>query len=294
MRWTANVIHNLWIKSGVLAFALLSFLPASAQDDPALAIQKAIENGELAQAQSLLQQGQLSEFQQGYLTGWLQLKQNKSDAALATWQTLRERFPTSLELGNNLAVLLMQNKRFDEAQQILEKTLHADRQVSKALDNLNKIYSYQAQQAYNNVFRRIEPEVPQGTWLALTEKSDVAVVEAAFAEMDAVLSALEGWRQAWSNKQVASYLNAYDSEFVPPQGQSLAAWKNARKRSLSSPRFIDVFLSNTEITPLADDLVRVTFVQRYRSDRFRDEVNKVLLLKLRDGQWKIVQETVTS
>jgi tetratricopeptide (TPR) repeat protein len=280
------------MKTGVLAFALFVFLPVNAQDDPALVIQKAIESGALAQAETLLQQGQLSAFQQGYLTGWLQLKQNRPDEALATWQSLRERFPTSLELGNNLAVLLMQKKRFDEAQQILEKTLHADRQVSKALDNLNKIYSYQAQQAYNNVFRRIEPQVPSGTWLALTEKSDVAVVEAGFSELETVLSAIEAWRQAWSNKQVDGYLKAYDSAFVPPQGQSVSAWKSARKRSLTSPRFIDVFLSDLVITPLADDLVRATFVQRYRSDRFRDEVNKVLLLKHTNGQWKIVQETV--
>lgn len=294
MRLTAGVMNNGWIRTGVFALLMTGTLGFAAEEDPALVVQQAIEQGHLSQAEQLLNNEALSEFQKGYLSGWLRLKQNNTDEALTIWQSLRERFPTSLELGNNLAVLLMQKRRFDEAQQVLEKTLHADRQVSKALDNLNKIYSYQAQQAYNNVFRRIEPQVPNGTWLALTEKSDVAVVEASFAEVDEVVAAIEHWRQAWSNKQVEGYLRAYDDAFVPPNGQSLSAWKNARKRSLTSPRFIDVFLSDIVVTPLADDLVRATFIQRYRSDRFRDEVSKVLLLKQIRGQWKIVQETVTS
>lgn len=276
------------------SFLSVSAAFATQTADPALEIQKAIDDNQLQVAQELLSTAELSEFQRGYLQGWLSLKQQDSDAALEAWRTLRLRFPNSLELGNNLAVLLMQRKNFEEAQAILEQALHADRQVSKALDNLNKIYSFQAQQAYNNVFRRVKPEAPQGVWLALREDaSDVVLVESSFSAQDAVLAALEKWRQAWSNKNVAGYLAQYHEEFVPAQSQGLRAWRNARTRSLTSPRFIDVFLSDVALTPLDDDLVRLQFTQRYRSDRYQDEVTKVILMKLSGNDWKIVQEIVT-
>lgn len=280
-----------------LSIALVYTSAAWAESENiALKVQQMIEDGELSQAENLLTQAdsaQLSDFQRGYLQGWLLIKQQKNEQALQSWKTLRQQYPHSLELGNNLAVLLMQKKQFDEAQRILEQTLNADRQISKALENLNKLYSYQAQQSYNNVFRRIEPSVPQGAWLALTETSDVKVIESEFDQQEQVLHALETWRQAWSDQNFQRYLAAYHPDFVPAQGQSQQAWRNARQRSLTNPRFIEVHLSNVVLTPLADDLVRIQFNQRYRSDRFQDEVIKVILMQ-QDGQlWKIMQEIVT-
>lgn len=287
-----------WMKTplALMLVGLLSFSQAWAEAEPApaLQIQQAIEQGQLAAAKDMLNDPRLNEFERGYLQGWLHLKEQNEKAALEVWQSLRLKYPANLELGNNVAVLLMQHKRYAEAQKVLEQTLHADRQVSKALDNLNQLYSYQAQQAYQKVFRRLEVNAPKGVWLALTENSNVAVVESNFAQQDAVLNQLEKWRQAWSNQNVKSYLDAYHENFVPGQGQSLNAWRNARTRSLTAPRFIDVFLADIQLTPLAETLVRVTFNQRYRSDRFQDEVKKVLLLENVAGQWKIVQEVITN
>lgn len=272
-------------------------LPLSAQAEqdvsPALAVQQAINENRLVDAETLLANKAMSEFEQGYLQGWLSIKKGQEDLALEHWQKLRKRYPNSLELGNNLAVLLIKRQRYDEAQKILEQTLHADRQVSKALANLNQLYGYQAQKAYKKVFSKLDVEKPQAQWLALTETTNVEVVKAEFDAQQEVTFAIEQWRQAWSNQNFDGYLAAYGDAFVPADGQSFRAWRNARKRSVNSPKFIEVFVSGLKLTPISDTSVRATFNQRYRSDRYQDEVVKVLLLNKEAGHWKIVQEAIT-
>ncbi|UQB42726.1 tetratricopeptide repeat protein [Thiomicrospira microaerophila] len=281
------------IKFFIVLLSVLFWLKPVVADQAALDIQGLIDAGQFSVAQQRLATDEISAFQQGYLQGWLALKQNQRQKALEIWQELRKSYPNHLALGNNVSVLLMENNKFDEALTILEQTLHADREVSKALDNLNKIYSFQAQKAYNNVFKRIEPSLPKGTFLALTEsRADVVVVESGFADRDQVLEAVETWRQAWSSQNVRAYLQAYHPDFLPPQGQSIAAWRNARTRSVSNPRFIDVFVSDVQLFAIDEDNVRIQFTQRYRSDRFQDEVVKVLLMTKSKTGWKIIQETV--
>lgn len=297
-----NVVQPKWIKwpVGLALMAVISMSvanldsdTASGSVDPALEIQQAIDDQKLDLAETLLNQAQLSDFQRGYLHGWLKLKQQDTAAALKTWQALRMQFPSSLELGNNLAVLLMQEGEYQQAQTILEQSLHANNQVSKALGNLNQLYSYQAQQAYKQVFSRLDVTKPKGQWLVLTEASDIKVVSSDFADQKQVTQAVEAWRQAWSNKNVVDYLAAYSDSFVPANSQSLKAWQSARQRSLTGPRFIEVYVSDVTLTPLTEELVRFTFNQRYRSNIVQDEVIKVLLLEKTAGQWKIVQEVVT-
>lgn len=290
IKWPSGLVLMTVLS---MAVANLDSDSSSAAVDPALEIQQAIEDRQLDLAETLLNKAQLSEFQRGYLLGWFNLKQGDTEAALNTWQALRMQFPNSLELGNNLAVLLMQEGEYQQAQTVLEQSLHANNQVSKALGNLNQLYSYQAQQAYKQVFSRLEVTKPQGQWLALTEASDIKVVDSGFAEQNQVTQAVEAWRQAWSNKNVTDYLAAYSDNFVPANSQSLKAWRSARQRSLTGPRFIEVYVSDVKLTPLTEDLVRFTFNQRYRSNIVQDEVIKVLLLEKTAGQWKIVQEVVT-
>ncbi|HEY9017781.1 L,D-transpeptidase Cds6 family protein [Thiomicrospira sp.] len=297
-----KVVQPEWIKwpVGLALMAVLSLAVANLDSetakgavDPALEIQHAIDNEQFELAETLLNEAKLSEFQRGYLQGWLSLKQQDSKAALETWQGLRTQFPNSLELGNNLAVLLMHQGDYQQAQTVLEQSLHANKQVSKALGNLNQLYAYQAQKAYKKVFSRLDVVEPKGDWLALTEASDVKVVDSEFADQPQVTFAVEAWRQAWSNKNVTNYLAAYSDNFVPANSQSLKAWRNARERSLTAPRFIEVYISDVKMTPLNENLVRFTFNQRYRSNIVQDEVVKVLLLEKTADQWKIVQEVVT-
>lgn len=272
---------------------MLGWSVQSSATDVVNDIHQLISSKEFASAESLLASSALNDFQKGYLQGLLALEQSDKSKALNAWQTLHERYPEQLILGNNLAVLLMQKNEIDRAQTVLEKSLNANRDIAKALENLNKIYSFHAQQNYSNVFRRVEAKKPEGEMLALTDQnSKVEVVQQVFEGQQSVMQALENWRSVWSAKDLKAYLGMYHAEFVPANNQSLEAWRSARTRSLQSPRFIEVSITALQLMPIDEDTVRIQFHQGYRSDRFEDRVVKVLLFKKQADEWKIIQETV--
>lgn len=286
----SKLASNLIILVFSVSFGLIA--PAvQAVDDLALQIQQAINSDDFEQAQALLDQSEdLPEVQKTYLQGWLSLQQGNETSALESWQQLHKSQPDFLELGNNLAVLLLKRGEYEQAQAVLEQTLHADIRVSKALENLRQLYGYQAQKAYKKVFKKLEVEQPTGHYLSLTDATAIAVQSSEFAEQQAVLSALENWRLAWSNQAVKKYLASYADSFVPANSQPLSAWKAARARSLSGPKYIEVLLSNLEFRPLDDKTVSIKFVQRYKSDRYNDQVVKVMLFEKFGADWKITQE----
>lgn len=68
---------------------------------------------------------------------------------------------------NNLAVLLMRLKKYDEAYKWLSKSLNEETWVALTLANLNQLYAYQAQQAYKEVFEKSVVQTPQGQFMDL-------------------------------------------------------------------------------------------------------------------------------
>lgn len=118
----------------------------------------------------------------------------------------------------------------------------------------------------------------------------VSVVEEVAAARALPQEALESWRAAWSARDVDTYLAHYVDGFVPQGGQDNAAWQMQRRQRLLQPSLIAVEIADAEFTALDDGRYRVLFVQRYRSDRFSDEVRKEVLLRDIDGRWLIDSE----
>jgi len=225
------------------------------------------------------------------------------DSALTTWEDLNKSGDLIPELKraleNNIAVILIKQKKYAEAKKRLDEALQADAQVSTTLANLNQLYAYDAQQAYQRIFKETPVNSPQGKWLYFDIKqahlpTNNVIIDAENAgAVRVVKNRLEQWRQAWSAQDVAGYLSFYDEKaFIPKDGMSFNTWKKSRYRSLQKPKFIKVFLDKIQITPISSTMVRTRVYQRYHSDRFKDDVYKVLLWQKYDGEWKIVQEVV--
>jgi tetratricopeptide (TPR) repeat protein len=106
-----------------------------------------------------------------------------------------------------------------------------------------------------------------------------------------VIKAVKRWARAWQEQKVAVYLAAYAKDFVPPHGLSRAEWERQRHRRLRLPEQIEVGLEGIEVAFDSAAHARVEFVQRYRSDRYRDTTRKRLLLVKHDRQWQIREET---
>ena len=104
---------------------------------------------------------------------------------------------------------------------------------------------------------------------------------------------VETWIGAWNRKDLATYLSAYDTAFVPAKGMTRAAWEKLRKQRINKKGDIKAVIS--EIKPIACEAktAEVSFTQVYDSPDYKDNVEKTLSLVRVDKAWKIVKETVT-
>ncbi|GGP18296.1 nuclear transport factor 2 family protein [Silvimonas iriomotensis] len=111
------------------------------------------------------------------------------------------------------------------------------------------------------------------------------------AEQDAVIAAVNSWAAAWSRQNVNGYLAAYSRNFKAPGGQSYAEWAKERRDRISSPKSIDVSVSNIKIEFTDSDSARVKFRQSYKSDRLSARsTGKTLIMEKSGGRWLIVEE----
>lgn len=289
---------------GIISLALvLSFNLVKAADsqetesNKVQVIEQHIIAGEYDLASTKLEDESIGVFHQHYLQGWLLVKQQKYDQAKAIWLPLWELHKDKLELGNNLAAVLIQLGDYDLAKRVLETSLQQDPYIASALGNLNNLYSFLAQQAYASIFRRVEASPPSISWLHLTPQT-LAYVPPQVIEKEGVdiapeiMRALVAWRQAWSNQQVNNYLKAYSDRFIPANSQSLQDWRRARERNVSRPSFIDIQLEDIRIIPISESLVRVEFLQNYQSNIITSRSNKVLIFEHTSEAWLIIQEIV--
>lgn len=111
--------------------------------------------------------------------------------------------------------------------------------------------------------------------------------------MQQVYKTVTTWAQAWSAQDVGTYLSFYDAGFQIPRGNTRQGWEKHRRQRLSAPGFIEIMVRDVEIEVFDDTTARVRFTQIYQSDSYRDQVNKILLFKKSNMQWKIMQEITT-
>ncbi len=144
-----------------------------------------------------------------------------------------------------------------------------------------------------------EPGQPQAvrispTAIASAEMAALAtpVAPVALAAPDAaqVGELVEQWRQAWSGRDLAAYLDAYGAAFEPAIG-SRDAWVAARTKKLATPGGIEVQLRDLVIEGWGEDRYKVSFLQDYASGSYRETGRaKTLQVARENGQWKIVRE----
>jgi outer membrane protein assembly factor BamE len=134
--------------------------------------------------------------------------------------------------------------------------------------------------------------------MPVMEKPQLAQAPAEEAPADAkddsaagVAKRVEDWAAAWSAKDVPGYLAAYTSDYAP-DGMSRAAWEKQRKARIGKPGTIAVTLSDVSISMQDDSHATVTFIQGYRSDTYRDEVRKTLVMVKPGNDWLIADELV--
>lgn len=104
-----------------------------------------------------------------------------------------------------------------------------------------------------------------------------------------VLKLLDGWANAWSNKNTNSYLTYYASDFQTPKGESHKAWADERRLRIEGKGHISVKIDGPKVS-IEGNTATVRFRQIYNSDQLNADSRKTLVFSHQDGKWLITQE----
>ena len=112
------------------------------------------------------------------------------------------------------------------------------------------------------------------------------------ADRDTVLTQVQAWAQAWSDKDYARYRAFYAEDFRGDGFRNTPEWEATRRMRLNKPGAVSVALDALNARPLSAAEVMVDFVQRYTSADFSGLARKQLLWRHTEGGWKITRENV--
>ena len=105
-----------------------------------------------------------------------------------------------------------------------------------------------------------------------------------------VSKAIAAWANAWSRKDVKSYLAAYASDFNTPKGVSRKVWEEEREdRITSKPGKISVTYDEPQIT-INGDKATAKFRQHYTAPGLSSSTTKTLTLVRAGNRWLIKEE----
>lgn len=119
-----------------------------------------------------------------------------------------------------------------------------------------------------------------------------APVAAGGAEKE-VAAAVRAWADAWSEKDVDTYLSSYGANFDTPGSQSRSAWEADRRTRIVGKSRISVKLSNLSVTVQGSKAV-ARFKQDYSANSLNVSSRKTLDLVKVGERWVIVKESTGS
>ena len=91
-----------------------------------------------------------------------------------------------------------------------------------------------------------------------------------------------------------AYLDAYAPAFVPADGSPRAAWTAKRRQALARAGEISLDLRDIKLVVKDAGHASTAFKQAYRSEQYRDVIQKTLEWERIDGRWLIVRETAAA
>lgn len=111
------------------------------------------------------------------------------------------------------------------------------------------------------------------------------------AERGSLNAAIEAWRKDWESRDISRYLKHYARSFKSGSAD-LASWSAHKTRVASGKTWIKVELDRISMlrSPGKDELVEVTFDQRYESNNHDDQRRKKQYWIKENGQWRIAYE----
>jgi len=106
----------------------------------------------------------------------------------------------------------------------------------------------------------------------------------------AAVKAVNRWSWTWRSQNVNAYLGSYVNNYSPKSSMSHAQWRAQRTLRLTKPEFIKITLANIKSKRVSNDIIEVTFLQKYQANTYKDQTNKRLTMKRVGSKWLISKE----
>jgi len=118
----------------------------------------------------------------------------------------------------------------------------------------------------------------------------VAVAKPTSDASKEVEAAVMAWAQAWSDKNMKTYLAAYSPDFATPNDQPRSAWEKDRIDRITGKTRISVKVSELRVKVTGDEAI-AKFRQSYKGDQLSVSSRKTLQLKKQGTHWLIGRES---
>ena len=228
------------------------------------------------------------------------------------------------EPGNNLAILLLNTGRTDEAIAVLEQAVISSPGYRITQKNRSELYGYLATQAYDKALgseqQNIMPELELIQTIfqpvkiiekEIEKEVEKVVIKEVYVEKpqlvephrdmgtslskdasEEIKQQLLSWSQAWAKGDFEHYIKFYSADFVPSDARkSYAEWKNIRRARLRFTKGVNVEIEQLRV--FVEDQgnhVLVEFVQNYSSNSYSDKVLKQMYMQNLQDSWLILSE----
>lgn len=94
---------------------------------------------------------------------------------------------------------------------------------------------------------------------------------------------------AWQNGAIATYLAAYDTNYMPAYVDTYEAWEAQRRYRIDGVQGINTSFDRLELLQVSDEQITARFWLYYSCDNYADETLKELTFINSASEWKILE-----
>lgn len=240
------------------------------------------------------------------------IQQKNYQQAENHFQKLNQTYPEQITYLNNLAVAQMAQGKTEQALQSLKTAMISDKLYSVTQKNISQIYAYMASQAYSKALDKKQtallPNLDSIADLKLTQQDHHQVMEISADknreessatdtsdELKVILETkMKLWASAWMKGDVKAYISTYSEKFQPGDRLSYQDWLAQRRYRLRNSKQVEVSYTDMDVYLNTEkNIALVEFIQKYKTDKYQDQVRKQLYWSLENENWLISREQVT-
>ena len=107
-----------------------------------------------------------------------------------------------------------------------------------------------------------------------------------------IMASVYRWANAWSAQDVENYFFSYAQDFIAPKGLKRKKWERERGKRIHTPKFIKITLSDIKIDMRGKDYAKISFIQTYKSNTYKDVTKKDLLMNKKELKLPVVNGLV--